>query len=114
MKFSLIALLFFSTLTVFAGNKDDKAKVKGIVYENVRGYKLPLSLATIQCKGTTIGTFSEKTGDFELDLPKGEYKVTFAYVGYEPVIKELKIKKNKEIYLEVTLEESDQISQNNL
>lgn len=112
MKSTLIILLLFISLSVLAGgNNANKAKINGVVYENVRGYKLPLSFATIQCKGTTIGTFSEKTGGFNLDLPEGKYTITFAYVGYKPVVKELKVKKNKEMYLEVTLEETEGMAQ---
>ncbi|MFB6341290.1 carboxypeptidase-like regulatory domain-containing protein [Saccharicrinis sp. FJH62] len=112
MKTTVLLFFILFSVTVFGSNKQEKSKISGVVYENVRGYKIPLSLANIQCKGTTIGTFSEKTGDFELDLPEGKYTVTFSFAGYKPVKKELKIKKNKNLYLEITLEDNTGFAQN--
>lgn len=109
-----LLLLFFS-LTIFsasaANNKKDEAKVSGVIYENVKGYKLPLSLASVKCEGTVIGTFSDKSGEFKIDLPEGKHTITFSFVGYEPIEKELKVKKNKEIYLEITLDQQTGFAQ---
>jgi outer membrane receptor for ferrienterochelin and colicins len=112
MRTTTIILIFLlASLSVFSSDKSTKAKLTGVVYEDVRGYKIPLSLATISSKGTVISTFSETTGDFELNLPEGKHTVTFSYAGYKPVQKELKVKKNKEIYLEITLKQETGFAQ---
>lgn len=106
MRTPILILFLAISFSLLGANNSKKSSISGVVYENVNGYKIPLSLASIKCKGTTIGTFSEKTGDFELDLPEGKYTVTFTFAGYKSVQKELKIKKNKDIYLEITLKEN--------
>lgn len=109
-----LLLLFFCIFLVSASAADNKktnTKLTGVIYENVKGYKLPLSLASVKCEGTVIGTFSDKSGEFQIDLPEGKHKITFSFVGYEPIEKELKVKKNKEIYMEVTLNQQSGFAQ---
>jgi hypothetical protein len=112
MKTLFLTLFLIASFTLTAAGRAEKTTVNGVVFENVRGFKVPLSLASVQCKGTTIGTFSTETGDFKLDLPDGTYKVTFSFAGYKPVEKELKIKASKPIYIEITLDQNSGLAQN--
>ena len=62
-----------------------------------------LSFATIQVKGTTLGTTTDETGHYQLiDLPEGTHILTATFLGYKP--KEIKISVKKGETKEVNFE----------
>ena len=103
----LVLSLVFVTTVLFARNDNKKAEIRGIVYEVVEGKKIPLSLANVQCKGTSKGTVTGIDGDFNLKLKEGVYKLRFTFAGRESVEREVKVKKNKNLYFEVVLDKND-------
>lgn len=58
--------------------------VKGIVTE--QDEETPLFGATLYIKGTEIGTITDKSGKFELTVPKDlqEIELEVSYIGFEP------------------------------
>lgn len=105
-RFLLIISLVFVTSIVFAKQENKKAEIRGKVYEMVDGKKVPLSLANVQCKGTTNGTVTGIEGDFKLKLQEGVYKLRFTFAGRESVVRKVKVKKNKNQFFEVVLDKN--------
>jgi len=56
------------------------ALVKGTVTDN---NNQPLPFASIFIKGTTTGTTSNAAGQYQLELPNGNYTVVCQYIGYK-------------------------------
>lgn len=106
----LVFSLVFATTILFAKNESKKAEIRGVVYEVVEGKKVPLSLANVQCKGTTRGTVTGLDGDFNLKLKEGVYKLRFTFAGRESVVKKVKVKKNKNLYFEIVLDKNIKIA----
>ena len=42
-----------------------------------------------------VGTITDLNGYYTLNLPVGKQKITFKYIGYQKIIKEVFLKKNK-------------------
>lgn len=51
----------------------------------------PLAYTTIFVKETGSGTVANVNGAYELALPPGKYQITFQYLGYETVVREVEI-----------------------
>ena len=45
--------------------------------------KEPLSSASVYCQNTTIGTTTNKEGEFSLQLKSGGYELIVSYTGYQ-------------------------------
>ncbi len=45
--------------------------------------KEPLSSASVYCQNTTIGTTTNKQGEFSLQLKSGGYELIISYTGYQ-------------------------------
>ena len=43
----------------------------------------PLAKASVFCQNTTLGTVTDKQGDFSLSLKSGGYDLIFSYTGYQ-------------------------------
>lgn len=64
----------------------------------------PLSFASVYIQGTSQGTTTNFDGDYFLELPPGQYKIIFQYVGYRQLLKEVSITEDA-FQLDVALEE---------
>ncbi|MGC3945854.1 MAG: DUF5686 and carboxypeptidase regulatory-like domain-containing protein [Chryseolinea sp.] len=64
----------------------------------------PLAYTTIFVKETGSGTVANARGAYELLLPTGKYLVTFQYLGYETVVREVEVG-DSFITLNITLKE---------
>ena len=56
-----------------------------------------------------VGTITDLNGYYTLNLPVGEQKITFKYIGYQKIIKEVFLKENETLNLDIEL--SDDINQ---
>ena len=71
-----LLIVFVTSTTLFSqqffirGNVKDEAS------------HTPLPYANIRVLNSTIGTTANKSGDFELKLPSGKYRLTASYIGY--------------------------------
>lgn len=65
-----------------------------------------LSFATLQIKGTTIGTTTDETGHYQLiNLPEGKHVLSANFMGYKPKEIEITITKGETKEVNFTLEE---------
>ena len=75
--------------------------LRGVIYgdKNER-----LSYANIYVKGTSNGTSANVEGQYQLDLPPGNYEVIFQHLGYQQHIENINLQKDME--LNVTLQQT--------
>lgn len=73
--FSLILFLSFSA------SAQSYFYIKGKVIDD--STKLPMEGASVLCQNTTMGTISNKEGEFRMELPAGGHNLVISYTGYE-------------------------------
>ena len=97
----ILSLSAFLLITTYAFGQ--KGSIKGIV--KTEGDRV--EFAQVSLEGTTIGTSSNKQGEFIIrSVPFGEYKITASFIGYAKVTKEIQINENqKENSVEFNLTE---------
>jgi hypothetical protein len=78
----LTVAFLLTTAVLFAGG------ISGIV-SNEKGE--PLAYTTIFVKEMGSGTVANGRGAYELLLPTGKYQVTFQYLGYETVVRDVEV-----------------------
>ncbi|MEJ5245092.1 MAG: TonB-dependent receptor [Bacteroidota bacterium] len=96
-KFSILFLITTSILT---------AKPKGTLRGTVSDIetKLPVISSTVRIEGTSIGSFTNREGKFEIkSIPAGKYKLLISAVGYETQKLDVLILENKNTVLEIGL-----------
>ncbi len=64
----------------------------------------PLAFATVYAKGTTLGTTSNEEGNYNLQLPSGNYELEFQYLGYRPEVRRVEVE-GQPIQLDIVLRE---------
>jgi hypothetical protein len=79
MKKLRISLLFLLISLVY--NAHAQFTVTGIVLDSAS--REPLSAASVFCQNTTLGTTTNKQGEFSLALKSGGYDLIFTYTGYQ-------------------------------
>src|ERR1051325_1914332 len=78
----IIRLLLSSILVCFSFISIAQFTVSGRVIDSAS--REPLSSASVFCHNTTIGTSTNKKGEFSLDLKSGGYELVVTYTGYQP------------------------------
>ncbi|MCK5462905.1 MAG: carboxypeptidase-like regulatory domain-containing protein, partial [Bacteroidales bacterium] len=73
------------------------------------GENTPLIGATIQIKGTTLGTVTDIDGNFELIVPTEAETIVFSYVGYLPQEVEIGDKTVFDILLTEDIQQLDEV-----
>ncbi len=76
--------------------------IKGTISD---GNGNPLPFATIFVKEIGTGTSSNANGDFSYRLPNGRYTITFQYIGYESLVKEVTV---ANAFVELAIQLKDQ------
>jgi len=66
--------------------------VKGKIINKTSG--VPLSFANIRVKGTMLGTSANSSGDYQIKLKPGTYKLIASYIGYKSDTVKVDINKN--------------------
>lgn len=89
MKKTAFILLFLSGFTLFAQN----ATLKGTIKDS-KSNELLIGV-NVSVENSTTGTTSDENGYYELSLEPGSYKVTFSYVGYDDITKQVTLKANQ-------------------
>lgn len=74
--FILAAIFIFSTLSSLA-----QFTVSGKIIDS--SSKEPLVGASVYCQNTTVGTVTNKDGEFSLSLKSGGYEMIVSYTGYQ-------------------------------
>jgi hypothetical protein len=68
-------------LTAAASFSYAQFTVSGVVLDSAT--REPLVKASVFCQNTTLGTITDKQGDFTLSLKSGGYDLIFSYTGYQ-------------------------------
>lgn len=55
--------------------------ISGVILDSAT--REPLSKASVFCQNTTLGTITNKEGEFHLSLKSGGYDLVFSYTGYQ-------------------------------
>jgi hypothetical protein len=69
----------FSCLACFSASA--QFNVSGLILDSAT--REPLSAASVFCQNTTLGTVTNKEGEFSLQLKSGGYDLIFTYTGYQ-------------------------------
>jgi len=77
--------LIFSAFT-FAQN----GKIQGVVSDGITGESL-IGVNIMYAPGK--GAITDVNGEFEFNLPYGNYELTFSYVGYNQTVKKVNLNK---------------------
>jgi outer membrane receptor for ferrienterochelin and colicin len=86
----IILFLGISTLSY-----SQKYTISGYISDGKTNEKL--IGANIFIKGTTLGTISNHYGFYSLTLPKDKYQISFSFIGYKTVTKEIDLTQNQTI-----------------
>ncbi len=104
MKNIFSLLLLFITLAGVAQNQKgaEKGSVKGFIYDKANGEAVPFT--TIKVQGTEFGATTDDQGFFFIpNLTTGAYKLDINYLGYDPQVVDVEIKKNQTVNLKFFL-----------
>lgn len=77
-----IRLSFIFLLSVYSLISYSQFSVSGKVMDSAS--REPLAGASVFCQNTTIGTATNKQGEFSLQLKSGGYELIITYTGYQP------------------------------
>ena len=72
--------------------------VKGVVKDE---QGLPLFHVAVFVPGTNLGTHTNENGEYQINLKPGNYALNFNFIGYETVVKNLKIGQEKFLPIDV-------------
>jgi TonB-linked SusC/RagA family outer membrane protein len=82
VTFQISANQIILSSKTLAQNKQQEIQVKGVIKDIDSGEPVPF--ASIQIKGTAIGTTTDDLGNYVLDVPSNGYLI-FSSIGYKPV-----------------------------
>jgi len=96
MKKLLLIILLFAGLTGF--KQGNTRRISGTVYGKDDG--LPIPGVSVKVEGTIIATETDTYGAYALDLPDGNERLSFSFIGYKS--KSVRVgRKNKiDVYME--------------
>src|SRR4051812_29602482 len=98
MRKFLSVLLICVSFSVFA----QKGSVKGFIYDKANGEPIPF--ATVKVEATELGAVTDEQGFFSIpNMPLGNYKLNFSYVGYTAQVSDVEIKKGLTVNLKIFL-----------
>lgn len=100
-NFTTLLLLLFSTANFISAQN---STLKGQIRE--AGNNSPIELANVIVEGTTIGTFTDEAGNFEInDITPGTYNIRVSCIGYvAKTIFEIEVTRAKPSVISVELE----------
>ncbi len=81
MKFISYLLIFIASLWYSTAKSQTYFTVSGTVTNEVTGAPMPAT--SVFAQNTTLGTVTDKEGNFSLQLPAGGYDLIFSYTGYK-------------------------------
>lgn len=85
---SLFVIVFFAEAAAF----DKTPAIKGKVTDSEGN---ALAGASVTIENTYLGTFTDISGNYSFEnIRKGVYVLTFSFIGYDPVVKEIRVEGN--------------------
>lgn len=100
MKKLLLCVLIFLA-GVFSISMLQAQTLRGVVTDRSTGETLPG--ANIMIEGTTTGTVTGLDGEYSLDVPAGNHRITFSFIGYDREVREISLSENETLTLNVGL-----------
>ncbi|MDO8993724.1 MAG: TonB-dependent receptor, partial [Daejeonella sp.] len=98
--------LFILSIILFGFVLTAKAQTSALI-GLVKSGQNPVAFASIKVLNSKIGTTSDSLGKYSISrLSAGKYVLSFSALGYSPYKKELIIRENETVNLDVELEES--------
>jgi len=95
---------FFVIITVLVSSiANAQFNITGKIID--AGSKEPLSGASVYCQNTTVGTVTNKDGQFSLSLKPGGYELIISFTGYQT--KQLRISQSDNVLPDVELSKED-------
>ncbi|MCK9163681.1 MAG: TonB-dependent receptor [Bacteroidales bacterium] len=108
MKRIILFAVIFVNIIAYAAptvKNNDQASIEGHVFD--ARTKEPIAYASIGIKGTSIGTVTDRDGNFVLrSLHPGNYTLVITYVGYEKQEKEIRVFRNRAVHAHIELKET--------
>ena len=99
MRYKILSLFILLLSSEFVIGQN----LRGIVKDS--GNRDVLSGVTVFVESLKKGTSTDKNGHYELSLPEGNYSITFSFVGYISVTKDVKItNSNKTLDISLTID----------
>ena len=99
-SFLLIQILFFAGTSVYA----QSGKIQGTV-KDVQGQLLPG--ATILVEDNRTGTSSDASGQFEITIKPGQYRLAVSMVGFETIYRDVTVTEGEVTVIDAPLAESN-------
>lgn len=102
MRLLIFMIMLLVTLKAFSINEDesgDKSTLSGYLKDAETGEEL--IGASVYIKSLKAGTISNEYGFYSLTVPKGKYDVTFSYIGYQDVTKNIDLTKDVKINISI-------------
>ena len=89
MNFIFYLFIFLLSFSLFSQNL---FTIKGKVIDSIDSKPLPYS--TISVSGTRTGAFTNMNGEFQLQLPKGQYSLSTMMTGFQSKITNIEVNQN--------------------
>lgn len=103
--FNIIFIFIFCFSNFSATSASQKIIIKGKVTDKTTGK--PLASANIKVANSNLGSSSDESGNYELNLSVSEYKIIFSYIGYHSQEKTITLLPDeKSVTLNVALTQS--------
>jgi TonB-dependent starch-binding outer membrane protein SusC len=96
-----ILCLIFPLLGALSVSILQAQTIQGVVTDQVTGETLPG--ANIMLEGTTTGTVTNLDGEYKLDVPPGDNKISFSYIGFIRQVKDISIARDETLTMNVEL-----------
>lgn len=101
-KILLLTIVLFSGTYVWAQNT-----VSGKVTSEKNEELIGVNISAKDISG--LGTSTDFNGDYQINLPEGCHDILFQYIGYKDLLKKICMEGNKNLNLDITLNESSKI-----
>jgi hypothetical protein len=98
-KAFLIALTLIASISSFCQTTSDVFNIKGKI-KDVKNDE-PITGVNVSEKGTTNGTVTDNSGDYILKLSEGKHILTFSFIGFMTVEKEILINSDKTLNIKL-------------
>lgn len=98
IRLSLVIFFFFLSNSAFSSTITGK-----IMNED----STALSFSTVYVKNTTYGVTADYNGKYFIELKPGTYTLIYSYIGYFPLEKEIVVRANQNLTVDVFLQKSD-------
>lgn len=103
--FIITILMSLYTYSAPISEKNDEASIEGHVFD--ARTQEPIAYASVGVKGTSIGTVTDRDGDFVIrNLRPGNYTLVITFVGYEKVEKEIAVFRRRAVHAHIELKET--------